>query len=155
MDAAGSATTAPESRLHIRLFDGLRISSEDRLITTVDAPRLQSLLAYLLLHGDAPQPRERLAFMFWPDSQEAQARTNLRQALHLLRRALPEADRFLDSDGRSVRWRADAPAGWMWRRSSRSWHVPSRRARAPRPATCACASGGGRPLCRRPASELL
>ncbi|HVF77198.1 MAG TPA: hypothetical protein VNA28_02780 [Solirubrobacteraceae bacterium] len=87
----------------------MRISFDDRLVTTVGAPRLQSLLAYLLLHSDVPQPRERLAFMFWPDSQESQSRTNLRQTLHLLRRALPEAEQFLDSDGRSVCWRADAP----------------------------------------------
>ncbi|MDQ3678534.1 MAG: AAA family ATPase [Actinomycetota bacterium] len=104
-----SPTSAP--RLHIRLLDGLRISVDDRLITNVDAPRLQSLLGYLLLHSHAPQPRERLAFMFWPDSQEAQSRTNLRQALHLLRRALPQADRFLDANGTSVRWRAD---GSVW-----------------------------------------
>lgn len=108
MDAAAPPASALIPRLHIRLLDGLRISFDDRLITTVDAPRLQSLLAYLLLHSNAPQPRERLAGVFWPDSQEAQARTNLRQALHLLRRALPEADRFLDADGTSVRWRADA-----------------------------------------------
>lgn len=112
MDSVGFPRSAPTPGLHIRLLGGLRISFDDRLITTVDAPRLQSLLAYLLLHGDAPQPRERLAFMFWPDSQESQSRTNLRQALHLLRRALPEADRFLDIDGRSVRWRTDVPA-WL------------------------------------------
>ncbi len=34
-------------------------------------------------------PRERLAVLFWPDSEESQARTNLRQALHHLRRACP------------------------------------------------------------------
>ena len=95
--------------LHIRLLGGFSISVEDRLVTAIDAPRLQSLLAYLLLHRDRPQSRERLAFLFWPDSGEPQARTNLRQALHLLRRAFPDVDRFLDSDGRSLLWRADAP----------------------------------------------
>lgn len=109
MDAVALSRSAPEPTLHIRLLDGLRISIGDRLITSVDAPRLQSLLGYLLVHSDAPpQPRERLASLFWPDSQEAQARTNLRQALHLLRRALPEAEPFLDGDGSSVRWRPDA-----------------------------------------------
>ena len=112
MDVVGAPRSAPRGTLDIRLLGGLRIAFENRLISTVDAPRLQSLLAYLLLHAETPQPREHLAFLFWPDSQEAQARTNLRHAVHLLRRALPEADRFLDSDGASVGWRADTPV-WL------------------------------------------
>ena len=47
--------------------------------------------------------------MLWPDSSEAQARTNLRHVLHDLRRALPDADRFLDVSARTLRWRTDAP----------------------------------------------
>lgn len=109
MDAVGSRRPTPVTGLQIQLLGGFRISCDDRLITTVDAPRLQSLLAYLVLHSEVPQPRDRLSFLFWPDSEEAQSRTNLRQALHLLRRALPEAERFLDSNGRTVRWRSDAP----------------------------------------------
>lgn len=101
------AQAAPAQSLRIRLLGALSLTLGDRPVV-IDAPRLQSLLAYLLLHR-TPQPRERLAFMFWPDSVESQARTNLRQALHLLRRALPEADLFLDSDARSVSWRGDAP----------------------------------------------
>jgi len=94
--------------LGMRLLGGFSLSFEGRPITTVDAPRLQSLLAHLALHRDIHQPRERLAFLFWPDSEESQARTNLRQALHLLRRALPESERFLESEARAVRWRTDA-----------------------------------------------
>lgn len=44
-------------------------------------PRLQSLLAYLLLHRFTPQARQHVAFTFWPDSSEAQALTNLRKQL--------------------------------------------------------------------------
>ena len=40
--------------------------------------------------GTRRSPRQRLAFLLWPDSTEAQARTNLRHVLHTLRRALPE-----------------------------------------------------------------
>ncbi|MBW3609459.1 MAG: AAA family ATPase, partial [Actinobacteria bacterium] len=87
---------------------GLRIEFDERLVATVDAPRLQSLLAYLLLNSEAPQPRGHLAFLFWPDSHESQSRTNLRQALFLLRRALPDADRFLEVSAATVRWRGDA-----------------------------------------------
>ena len=36
------------------------------------------------------------AFLLWPDSTEAQARTNLRHVLHNLRRTLPDANRYLE-----------------------------------------------------------
>ncbi|CAN5476346.1 hypothetical protein BH20ACT19_BH20ACT19_02680 [soil metagenome] len=63
MDTAGYPSAAPAlPTLHIRLLGGFSLSIEDRLVTTVDAPRLQSLLAYLLVHRDRPQSRERLAF---------------------------------------------------------------------------------------------
>src|SRR5262249_18264932 len=69
---------------------------------------LQSLIAYLILHGDAPQPREQLAFILWPASSESQARTNLRQLLHHLKRALPGNCDFLVTNHFAVRWRRDA-----------------------------------------------
>ena len=72
--------------------------------------RLLSLLAYLIVHRDGARSRPRIASTFWPESTESQARTNLRQALHNLRRALPDPDRCLALDGQSVRWLADAPA---------------------------------------------
>ncbi len=97
------------SILHVRLLGGFGLEFEGRPVTTVDAPRLQSLLAHLILHRDERVPRERLAYLFWPDSEESQARTNLRQALHLLRRALPDSERFLETESRAVRWRDDAP----------------------------------------------
>lgn len=56
-----------------------------------------------------PQPRQRLAFLPWPDSTERQARTNLRHVLHNLRGALPDPDRFLDVTARTLQWRTDAP----------------------------------------------
>lgn len=75
----------------------------------LQAPRIRSLLTYLLLHRDAPQPRARVAFLLWPDSTEPQARTNLRQLLHHLRRALPDPDRFLIVDTATIGWRLEAP----------------------------------------------
>ena len=54
------------------------------------------------------QPCKRLAFLLWPDSSEAQARTNFRHLLHELRQALPCADDFLRADGRTVQWRLDS-----------------------------------------------
>jgi DNA-binding SARP family transcriptional activator len=109
MERGSDPGASPPSILEMRLFGGFGLSFEGEPLAEVDAPRLQSLLAHLVLHRDVGQPRERLAFIFWPDSEEPQARTNLRQALHHLRRALPEPERFIESEARIVRWRPDAP----------------------------------------------
>jgi DNA-binding SARP family transcriptional activator/tetratricopeptide (TPR) repeat protein len=63
-----------------------------------------ALLAFLAVHADAPQTRQRLAAIFWPDSTERQARTNLRRELHHLR--------LLLSDDPSL---VIEPATLMWR----------------------------------------
>src|SRR3954470_21745990 len=94
--------------MRISLFGNLRISYAGHPVTAVDTNRLHSLIAYLILHGDAPQPRERLAFTLWPGSSESQARTNLRQLLHHLRRALPAEYNPLVTGHFAVRWRQDA-----------------------------------------------
>jgi DNA-binding SARP family transcriptional activator/predicted ATPase len=94
--------------MRINLFGNLRISVAGRPVTAVSTNRLQSLTAYLILHGDAPQPRERLAFLLWPASSESQARTNLRQLLHHLKRALPAEGNWLETTHFAVRWRQDA-----------------------------------------------
>lgn len=93
--------------LHVRLLGSFGLTYGGRSVTDIEAPRLQSLLAYLMLHRDAPQSRQRLAFLLWQDSTEAQARTNLRKALHHLRQTLPAADHFLCSDAQTVQWRPD------------------------------------------------
>src|SRR5215216_5013593 len=98
--------------LSIRLFGALDIRYGDRLLSPLPSARAETLLAYLLLHRDAPQSRQRLAFILWPDSSEAQALTNLRHVLHDLRRALPDADRFIDVSSRTLRWQTDAPC-WV------------------------------------------
>jgi DNA-binding SARP family transcriptional activator/predicted ATPase len=89
--------------LRVRLLGQFSLTLDGRPVTGTTA-RLQSLLAYLLLHAGAPQPRAQLAFRFWPDASEANARNNLRQLLHQLRQALPEADRHLQTDATSVQW---------------------------------------------------
>jgi DNA-binding SARP family transcriptional activator len=71
--------------LHLRLLGDFSLIYADRQVTSLNIIRLQSLLAYLVLHRDVPQQRQHLAFLFWPDTTEAQARNNLRQLLHQLR----------------------------------------------------------------------
>jgi DNA-binding SARP family transcriptional activator len=95
--------------LSIRLFGGLDLRYGDRALPPLASARVETLLAYLLLHRHGPQSRQHLAFLLWPDSTEAQARTNLRHVLHDLRRALPDADRFLDVTDRTLQWRPEAP----------------------------------------------
>jgi len=81
--------------LSIQLFGEFYLTYNDAVVTALHQTRLQSLLAYLLLHRHAPQSRQHLAFLFWPDSSEAQALANLRRLLHHLHHAFPTPQPFL------------------------------------------------------------
>ena len=102
--------TDADAPLRVRLLGDFSVVYGQATLTSVSTPRLQMLLAYLVLHRATPQFRQHLAFHFWPDSSEAQARTNLRREFHHLRQVLPDADRFVSTDARTLQWRADAPA---------------------------------------------
>ena len=47
--------------------------------------------------------------MLWPDSAEDQARTNLRNLVHLLRQALPHSDCCLRREGQVLVWEPHVP----------------------------------------------
>jgi DNA-binding SARP family transcriptional activator len=94
--------------LYIRLLGEFAAFYDGAPLTTVNSQRLQGLLAYLLLHRDAPLTRQRLAFLFWPDSTEPQARANLRNLIHGLIQALPDGERFIQTDPQTVQWRPAA-----------------------------------------------
>jgi DNA-binding SARP family transcriptional activator len=94
--------------MKIALLGDFRLTWDDRAVSAVGTARMRSLLGYLVLRRGAPQLRAHLAFLFWPDSSEQQALTNLRHLLHELRQALPDAAQFLQADSRTVEWRADA-----------------------------------------------
>jgi DNA-binding SARP family transcriptional activator len=68
---------------------------------------MQALLAYLLLHAGSSVSRQQLAFLFWPDTTEPQARTNLRQLLHHLRSAWRDFDGYIEMDTQVLRWRTE------------------------------------------------
>jgi DNA-binding SARP family transcriptional activator/tetratricopeptide (TPR) repeat protein len=97
------------SILHIHLLGDFHLSYDGQTIIGVHTARLQALVTYLVLHRHAPQTRQQLAFLFWPDTREAQALTNLRNLLYKLRRVLPEPDFFLRVDTQMMQWRPDAP----------------------------------------------
>src|SRR3990172_11426330 len=90
--------------LEIQLLGDFRLTYQNREVRQGLTARLEALLAYLLLHREAPVPRQRLAFLFWPDTTEKQAHTNLRNLLHKLRAVLPEVDRYLFIEQHALQW---------------------------------------------------
>jgi predicted ATPase/DNA-binding SARP family transcriptional activator len=95
--------------LYLRLLGDFSLLYSDQQVTSLNTTRLRSLLAYLVLHRDVPQQRQHLAFLFWPDATEAQARNNLRQLLHQLRQALPAVEQFLSADTHTLHWHPITP----------------------------------------------
>jgi DNA-binding SARP family transcriptional activator len=95
--------------LAVQMLGGFRLLYCGEPVADWHMPRLQSLLAYLILHRGISQSRAHLASTFWPESAEAQARTNLRGLVLAMRRALPEADRCLCGDASSLWWCEHAP----------------------------------------------
>ncbi|MCE7986385.1 MAG: NACHT domain-containing protein [Caldilinea sp. CFX5] len=96
------------STLHLQLLGEFRLTDATDQLIAIDQPRQRALLAYLLLHRAAPQARRQIAFLFWPDTTEAQAHTNLRQLLHHLRRAWPAVGNFLQIEAHSLQWQPTA-----------------------------------------------
>lgn len=89
-------------RLVVRLLGEVSVTLDGRPVPDLAAPRVQRLLARVALAPGAAVRRDRLAGSLWPDSTEAQARTNLRKLLHDVRHVL---DAFLDARSQEVRWR--------------------------------------------------
>jgi DNA-binding SARP family transcriptional activator len=100
--------------LHVHLLGEFLLAFGDETpITGMEWPRLQSLLAYLVLHHTAPQSRTHLAYLLWPDSTETQAHSNLRTLVTRLRQALPHTDAFLRIEKQTLRWQPlHADASW-------------------------------------------
>jgi DNA-binding SARP family transcriptional activator len=94
--------------LTIQILGGFVLKQNGQTIPDLDSPRLQSLLTCLLLNRGTPQLRRHLAFTFWPDSAERQARTNLRNLLYRLRRSWHQAHDCLAIENSSITWRTDA-----------------------------------------------
>src|SRR5512137_1701578 len=95
--------------LRIQFLGSFQVITHDKSLARLPSERLQALLAYLVLHRDQTLSRQQLAVTFWPDTTDAQARTNLRTLLTRLREALPDADQILAVDAQTVQWRNDSP----------------------------------------------
>ncbi len=94
--------------LQIQILGGFRIQHGDKLVSAISSPRLQSLLAYLLLNAQSPLARRQVAFQLWPDSNETRARGNLRRELHTLRQKLPAVERLVQIDSQFILLRSEA-----------------------------------------------
>ncbi|TET85354.1 MAG: hypothetical protein E3J37_02060 [Anaerolineales bacterium] len=75
--------------LEIRLLGEFDVRLEGQPIEIPSRPA-QSLLAYLVLNAETRHRREKLAGLLWPESEESNARSNLRHALWRLRKAIGE-----------------------------------------------------------------
>ena len=91
----------------IKLLGDFYFNYNGQPLESLGTIRLQSLLAYLLIHHDIPQSRRELAYQLWPNSSETSARNNLRQLIYQLRQVLPDPDRYLTSDANSIGWKLD------------------------------------------------
>ncbi len=79
----------PPVRLEVRLLGVVQVILDGRRLRAFNSLRLQRSLALIAIRRDL-QHRSRLAFELWPDSDERQARTNLRKLLHDFRHSLPD-----------------------------------------------------------------
>lgn len=102
-------TSDSPARLAVRLMGAVEVNLDGGRLAAFNALRLQRFLALITLRRE-PQHRSRLAFELWPDSDERQARTNLRKLLHDFRNALPDSDDFVEIDNEIVRWLPTGPS---------------------------------------------
>src|SRR5215813_2178382 len=91
------------TRLEVRFLGAVEVILDGVRLAAFNSLRLQRFLALIASRKDL-QHRSRLAFELWPDSDEHQARTNLRKLLHDLRHALPDIGEFVQIDNETVRW---------------------------------------------------
>jgi len=95
--------------LKAQLLGNFRITLNQQDISAAFSERVKLLFAYLLLNPETQISRKQIAYTFWPDTTESQARTNLRNLIHLLRKSLQESETFFEVDSQFIKWRDNAP----------------------------------------------
>jgi len=81
--------------IQIFLFGHFKLIAHDSNVENFSSSRAEHLIAYLALHPGIPVKRQFLAFLLWPDSNEAQALANLRKIIFTLRHDLPDINALL------------------------------------------------------------
>jgi DNA-binding SARP family transcriptional activator/tetratricopeptide (TPR) repeat protein len=115
--------------LHVSLL-GEQAITDDATGPRPASSRAMALLAYLVLHAQSGQPRQRIAGLLWPDSTDGQSLTNLRRELHQLRQVLADEPSLVVTQ-RELCWR-----------DSQTCHVDLRVFEIERQAAVAAAAAG-------------
>jgi DNA-binding SARP family transcriptional activator len=82
----------PIARLVIYCFGTFRVCRDNQFITNWKGLKGMSILKHLVVHREAPTPKDVLMEVFWPDLEPDAARRNLHQAIYSLRQDLRPAD---------------------------------------------------------------
>ena len=80
------------SRLSLSFLNTFQAILDSKPITQFRSNNNKGLLVYLALQSERSFPREVLATLFWPEESESNARNNLRQSLHQLRKVLGDLE---------------------------------------------------------------
>jgi len=90
--------------IRLRLLGRVEITDAAHQSVELTSKKALALLAYLLRHSGEPVQRDRLAGLLWTDTDNEFARTNLRQSLAVLRKALKhDATPSILNEGSSIR----------------------------------------------------
>ena len=96
------------NRPDIRLLGPLAVTCSDGTLASFPTQKSQALLAMIALAGPGGLHRDTAADLLWSRSGQAQARTNLRQSLASLRKALGADADVIESRGPVLGLRFDA-----------------------------------------------
>lgn len=96
-----------EEKVALHLLGPPRVMWQDASLSILRQQARATL--YCIAAEPASVPRERLAFLFWPDEPEARAQRNLSRLLSFLRKELPHPDCLL-VNRRTVQLNRD----WAW-----------------------------------------
>src|ERR1022692_2517014 len=83
---------------------GEQVITDDGTSVRIRSSRAVALVGFLVAHAGSPQARQRIAGLFWPDSTDGQALTNLRRELHQLRQVFGNEPSLVVTS-RDLRWR--------------------------------------------------
>jgi predicted ATPase/DNA-binding SARP family transcriptional activator len=105
----GKVVAKKRGHLDIHLFGHLEVALDGEPFRFATPRKALQVLAYILLHRQAPVSREYLAFLLYPDDEEGAAKAKLRATLGDLGKILPQpADRYVSVDVEKIGWNSDA-----------------------------------------------
>ena len=90
--------------LHVSLLGEQTITDDRAGSVRARSSRAVVLVAFLVVHAGSPQARQLIAGLFWPESTDAQALTNLRRELHHLRQVVGDEPSLVVTS-RDLCWR--------------------------------------------------